>query len=125
MRPDHANSSPEFKALPWAYRYRYAGGAATQAWVAERRYLVVDVTAGPCEYGVTDSGEGTVSVGTIPPLQTRKGLPTAVNEYDPNTGKPKSREQIEAEKKQTTNLLTVRPRPYAALRAASEACDVR
>ncbi len=107
MRPVHASSTPQFKALPYQYRYRYNGGAATQSWVAAQRYLVVDLSSGPCEYGVTDSGEGTVTIGTIPQLATRKGVPLTVNEHDPNTGHAKTKQQIEAEKATATTLLTV------------------
>jgi len=42
---------------PFRYRYRYHHGAHTQQWVARRRYLVVDLSSGPCEYGVTNAGE--------------------------------------------------------------------
>ena len=50
------------------YRYRYRGGGHTQAWLARRRYVVVDITAGPCQLGSSSAGEGTVSANSFPDL---------------------------------------------------------
>jgi len=48
------------------YRFTYAGGAFTQAWVGRGRFLAVDLTAGPVSTGATTSGEGSVLPGSIP-----------------------------------------------------------
>eukprot|EP00742_Colponemidia_sp_Colp-10_P008774 GILJ01009525.1.p1 GENE.GILJ01009525.1~~GILJ01009525.1.p1 ORF type:complete len:770 (+),score=115.28 GILJ01009525.1:103-2310(+) len=50
------------------YRYRYHGGGYTQNWIAKNRYLIVDVSAGPVQFGNLNAGEGTVSETSIPNL---------------------------------------------------------
>ena len=52
------------------------------SWIASRRYVVVDVSAGPCDYGAV-AGVGEL---TLPKLQALKEPPRAstvfsVNEY--------------------------------------------
>ena len=55
----------------YSYRYvdeRGSGGGAvpTQMWIARGRYLVLDLSAGPCAHGMTGSAEGGVSIGRVP-----------------------------------------------------------
>ncbi|MFS7901474.1 hypothetical protein Hanom_Chr01g00000091 [Helianthus anomalus] len=78
----------------YIYRYRYNGGGASQIWLASGRYnkfiftyifcpstfesigfdlvsrfVVVDISAGPCTYGRLETEEGSVSPKTIPRLR--------------------------------------------------------
>lgn len=50
------------------YRYRYLGGSPTQQWIARGRYVIVDLTSGPCMRGIGESGEGIVSISIVPSL---------------------------------------------------------
>ncbi|KAK4767501.1 hypothetical protein SAY86_015251 [Trapa natans] len=50
----------------YVYRYRYNGGGATQVWLASSRFLVIDLSAGPCTYGKIETEEGSVSYRTLP-----------------------------------------------------------
>jgi hypothetical protein len=44
---------------PFNYRYVYGENSVpSQLWIAEDRYLVIDLGAGPCLYGSTKEGEG-------------------------------------------------------------------
>lgn len=54
----------------FSYRYRYLGGAPTQLWVGGGRYLVIDLSAGPVSFGMSQAlgDEGTVSAASIPIL---------------------------------------------------------
>ena len=52
----------------FTYRYRYHGGAPSQMWLSGRRYLVFDVSAGPCSLGLSHSPEGTVSAASMPQI---------------------------------------------------------
>lgn len=54
LSPDLLRISPPSShdgKLPakFTYRYRYKGGSPTQSWVGNRRYVAVDLSAGPCE----------------------------------------------------------------------------
>ncbi|XP_061992813.1 uncharacterized protein LOC133710695 [Rosa rugosa] len=53
----------------YIYRYRYNGGGASQVWLGYGRYVVIDLSAGPCTYGKIETEEGTVSSRTLPRLR--------------------------------------------------------
>ncbi|XP_062174534.1 uncharacterized protein LOC133879771 [Alnus glutinosa] len=53
----------------YIYRYRYNGGGASQVWLGSGRFVVVDLSAGPCTYGKIETEEGSVSARTLPRLQ--------------------------------------------------------
>lgn len=72
VNPDKVRMNPTATGrAPYVYRYRYERGAATQQWVARQRYVLVDLAAGPCTYGPSDTGEGTVSLGSVPLVDVR------------------------------------------------------
>ncbi|PKA49913.1 hypothetical protein AXF42_Ash019229 [Apostasia shenzhenica] len=52
----------------YIYRYRYNGGGASQVWLSSGRYVVIDLSAGPCTYGKIETEEGSVSYKTMPRL---------------------------------------------------------
>ncbi|VAI06434.1 unnamed protein product [Triticum turgidum subsp. durum] len=52
----------------YIYRYRYNGGGATQVWLSSGRFVVIDLSAGPCTYGKIESEEGSVSYRSMPRL---------------------------------------------------------
>ncbi|KAK1286063.1 hypothetical protein QJS10_CPB20g00155 [Acorus calamus] len=35
----------------YIYRYRHHGGGASQVWLSSGRFVVIDLSAGPCTYG--------------------------------------------------------------------------
>ncbi|CAA3007401.1 uncharacterized protein LOC111388286 isoform X1 [Olea europaea subsp. europaea] len=53
----------------YIYRYRYNGGGASQIWLGSGRFVVVDLSAGPCTYGKIETEEGSVNPKTLPRLQ--------------------------------------------------------
>ncbi|KAJ9181790.1 hypothetical protein P3X46_005848 [Hevea brasiliensis] len=53
----------------YVYRYRYNGGGATQVWLSSDRFVVIDLSAGPCTYGNIETEEGSVSSRTLPWIQ--------------------------------------------------------
>ncbi|XP_076914279.1 uncharacterized protein LOC143573233, partial [Bidens hawaiensis] len=53
----------------YIYRYRYNGGGASQIWLGSGRFVVVDISAGPCTYGRLETKEGSVSSKAIPRLR--------------------------------------------------------
>lgn len=53
----------------YIYRYRYNGGGASQVWLSSGRFVVVDLSAGPCTYGKIETEEGSVSSKTLPRLR--------------------------------------------------------
>ncbi|KAJ8623419.1 hypothetical protein MRB53_031948 [Persea americana] len=63
-------SSDELKKQEgdYIYRYRYNGGGASQVWLGSGRFVVIDLSAGPCTYGKIETEEGSVSYKTIPRL---------------------------------------------------------
>ena len=73
LNPDKARMNPTASGVgAYMYRYRYEHGAATQQWVSRRRYIVADLSAGPCSYGAADmSEEGTVSIGSVPVVEVK------------------------------------------------------
>ncbi|KAJ7980405.1 Transmembrane protein [Quillaja saponaria] len=58
----------------YIYRYRYNGGGASQVWLASGRFVVIDLSAGPCTYGKIETEEGTVSSKTLPRLRNLMNL---------------------------------------------------
>ncbi|KAK8671221.1 hypothetical protein V6N13_037822 [Hibiscus sabdariffa] len=54
----------------YIYRYRYNGGGATQVWLGSRRFVVIDISAGPCTYGKIETEEGSVSPRTLPRIRS-------------------------------------------------------
>uniref|UniRef100_A0A2P2K0J6 Uncharacterized protein MANES_03G205800 n=1 Tax=Rhizophora mucronata TaxID=61149 RepID=A0A2P2K0J6_RHIMU len=53
----------------YIYRYRYDGGGATQVWLSSDRFVVIDLSAGPCTYGKIETEEGSVSSRTLPRIR--------------------------------------------------------
>lgn len=53
----------------YIYHYRYNGGGASQVWLGSGRFVVIDLSAGPCTYGKIETEEGSVSIKTLPRLQ--------------------------------------------------------
>lgn len=54
----------------YIYRYRYNGGGASQVWLGSGRFVVIDLSAGPCTYGKIETEEGSVSFRTLPRLSS-------------------------------------------------------
>jgi hypothetical protein len=52
----------------YIYRYRYNGGGSTQVWLSSGRFVVIDLSAGPCTYGKIETEEGSVSYRSLPRL---------------------------------------------------------
>ncbi|KAJ9555070.1 hypothetical protein OSB04_009684 [Centaurea solstitialis] len=53
----------------YIYRYHYDGGGASQVWLGSGRFVVIDISAGPCTYGKIETEEGSVSSKTLPRLR--------------------------------------------------------
>lgn len=53
----------------YIYRYHYNGGGASQVWLGSGRFVVLDISAGPCTYGKIETEEGSVSSKTLPRLR--------------------------------------------------------
>lgn len=53
----------------YIYRYRYNGGGASQVWLSSGRFVVIDLSAGPCTYGKIETEEGSVSPRTLPRIR--------------------------------------------------------
>ncbi|TXG71573.1 hypothetical protein EZV62_000152 [Acer yangbiense] len=53
----------------YIYRYRYNGGGASQVWLSSSRFVVVDLSSGPCTYGKIETEEGSVSHRTLPRIR--------------------------------------------------------
>ncbi|XP_051127372.1 uncharacterized protein LOC127248866 [Andrographis paniculata] len=53
----------------YVYRYRYNRGGASQVWLGSGRFVVIDLSAGPCTYGKIETEEGSVNPKTLPRLQ--------------------------------------------------------
>lgn len=53
----------------YVYHYRYNGGGASQVWLGCGRFVVVDLSAGPCTYGKIETEEGSISAKTLPRLK--------------------------------------------------------
>ncbi|XVF66098.1 hypothetical protein PTKIN_Ptkin10aG0007000 [Pterospermum kingtungense] len=53
----------------YIYRYRYNGGGASQVWLSSGRFVVIDLSAGPCTFGKIETEEGSVSHRTLPRIK--------------------------------------------------------
>ncbi|CAN1281618.1 hypothetical protein LINPERPRIM_LOCUS17803 [Linum perenne] len=53
----------------YIYRYKYNGGGASQVWLSSERFVVIDLSAGPCTYGKIETEEGSVSTRTMPRIR--------------------------------------------------------
>ncbi|TYJ15549.1 hypothetical protein E1A91_A10G190400v1 [Gossypium mustelinum] len=54
----------------YIYRYRYNRGGASQVWLSSGRFVVIDLSAGPCTYGKIETEEGSVSPRTLPRIRS-------------------------------------------------------
>lgn len=52
----------------YIYLYRYNGGGASQVWLSSGRFVVIDISAGPCTYGRIETEEGSISYRSLPRL---------------------------------------------------------
>jgi hypothetical protein len=73
LNPDKLNNAGQMlpklhvpKASPFRYRYTYGGVGYTQSWIGKKKYLVIDLSAGPCSYGPIHANEGTVASSSFP-----------------------------------------------------------
>ncbi|KAI5405007.1 hypothetical protein KIW84_051968 [Lathyrus oleraceus] len=55
------------------------GGGATQVWLSSGRFVVIDLSAGPCTYGKIEAEEGSVSSRTLPRLRNAVRLSTTAS----------------------------------------------
>ena len=85
INPDKIRMNP-LKTKPYIYRYRYDGSAPTQQFIAAKRYLLIDLSAGPITYGVSDSGDGTVTLGTVPIIDIKPIDPSSTASASTSTG---------------------------------------
>lgn len=53
----------------FTYRYTYNGAGGAAAWVSSENYLVVDISAGPANFGPTSSPNGNVMAVDVPRLE--------------------------------------------------------
>ncbi|XP_058757608.1 uncharacterized protein LOC131630884 [Vicia villosa] len=67
--PDLTEEDMKKQEGDYIYRYRYDGGGATQVWLSSGRFVVIDLSAGPCTYGKIEAEEGSVSSRTLPRLR--------------------------------------------------------
>ncbi|KAG4929418.1 hypothetical protein AAZX31_17G033800 [Glycine max] len=67
--PDLTEEDMKRQEGDYIYRYRYNGGGATQVWLSSGRFVVIDLSAGPCTYGKIEAEEGSVCSRTLPRLQ--------------------------------------------------------
>lgn len=70
------------KQEDYVYRYRYNGGGASQVWLSSSRFVVIDLSAGPCTYGKIETEEGSISYKTLPRIRHvmfPRGLAEAVD----------------------------------------------
>ncbi|KAL5065534.1 hypothetical protein RYX36_027271 [Vicia faba] len=72
--PDLTGEDMKKQEGDYIYRYRYDGGGATQVWLSSGRFVVIDLSAGPCTYGKIEAEEGSVSSRTLPRLRNAVGL---------------------------------------------------
>lgn len=71
LNPNRADMAALRSGIPigYSYRYRYHGGAPTQVWLSGSRYVVIDLSAGPCTIGRAQASEGAVSAASFPLLR--------------------------------------------------------
>ncbi|KAF2533371.1 hypothetical protein F2Q70_00032655 [Brassica cretica] len=85
--PELSDADKEKQEADYIYRYRYNGGGASQVWLGSgrcdtakfyypilkalhlSRYVVIDLSAGPCTYGKIETEEGSVSPRTLPRIR--------------------------------------------------------
>ncbi|KAJ4912377.1 hypothetical protein Rs2_06998 [Raphanus sativus] len=67
--PELSEADKEKQEADYIYRYRYNGGGASQVWLGSGRYVVIDLSAGPCTYGKIETEEGSVSPRTLPRIR--------------------------------------------------------
>ncbi|WVZ11851.1 hypothetical protein V8G54_016381 [Vigna mungo] len=67
--PDLTEEDMKKQEGDYIYRYRYNGGGATQVWLSSGRFVVIDLSAGPCTYGKIEAEEGSVCSRTLPRLR--------------------------------------------------------
>ncbi|KFK23125.1 hypothetical protein AALP_AAs72355U000600 [Arabis alpina] len=67
--PDLSGADMEKQEADYVYRYRYNGGGASQVWLGSGRFVVIDLSAGPCTYGKIETEEGSVSSRTLPRIR--------------------------------------------------------
>nr|VDC82846.1 unnamed protein product [Brassica rapa] len=67
--PELNDADKEKQEADYIYRYRYNGGGASQVWLGSGRYVVIDLSAGPCTYGKIETEEGSVSPRTLPRIR--------------------------------------------------------
>ncbi|ESW26387.1 hypothetical protein PHAVU_003G115600 [Phaseolus vulgaris] len=67
--PDLTGEDMKKQEGDYIYRYRYNGGGATQVWLSSGRFVVIDLSAGPCTYGKIEAEEGSVCSRTLPRLR--------------------------------------------------------
>ncbi|CAN6923198.1 unnamed protein product [Brassica oleracea] len=67
--PVLSDADKEKQEADYIYRYRYNGGGASQVWLGSGRYVVIDLSAGPCTYGKIETEEGSVSPRTLPRIR--------------------------------------------------------
>ncbi|KAG2263384.1 hypothetical protein Bca52824_070463 [Brassica carinata] len=67
--PELSDADKEKQEADYIYRYRYNGGGASQVWLGSGRYVVIDLSAGPCTYGKIETEEGSVSPRTLPRIR--------------------------------------------------------
>lgn len=72
--PELTEEDMKNQEADYIYRYRYDGGGATQVWLSSGRFVVIDLSAGPCTYGKIEAEEGSVSSRTLPRLRNVVGL---------------------------------------------------
>ncbi|KAJ1387242.1 P-type ATPase, A domain superfamily [Sesbania bispinosa] len=66
----------------YIYRYHYDGGGATQVWLGSGRFVVIDLSVGPCTYGNIEAEEGSLEALAHPFFDELR---------DPNTRLPNGR----------------------------------
>ncbi|CAI8610763.1 unnamed protein product [Vicia faba] len=59
--PDLTGEDMKKQEGDYIYRYRYDGGGATQVWLSSGRFVVIDLSAGPCTYGKIEAEEGSLA----------------------------------------------------------------
>ncbi|XP_010451464.1 PREDICTED: uncharacterized protein LOC104733595 [Camelina sativa] len=67
--PELSDADKQKQEADYIYRYRYNGGGASQVWLRSGRYVVIDLSAGPCTYGKIETEEGSVSPRTVPRIR--------------------------------------------------------
>ncbi|XP_047179040.1 uncharacterized protein LOC124845891 [Vigna umbellata] len=67
--PDLTEEDMKKQEGDYIYRYHYNGGGATQVWLSSGRFVVIDLSAGPCTYGKIEAEEGSVCSRTLPRLR--------------------------------------------------------